>query len=74
MADKNPIEQPFDLIKISLAEQMLVKMRGARELTGKLEAYDQHLNLVLSNVEETVLTPEINELTGEELIRVIHAS
>ena len=45
------ITEPLDLIRLSLDEQVYVKMRGGRELKGRLHAYDQHLNLVLSNVE-----------------------
>ena len=35
-----------------------------------LQAYDQHLNLVLGEVEETVTTVEIEEETEEELVTV----
>ena len=34
------------------------------------QAYDQHLNLVLGEVEETVTTVEIDEETDEELVKV----
>lgn len=30
------VEQPLDLVGLSLDERVLVKMRGDRELTGKL--------------------------------------
>ena len=33
------------------------------------QAYDQHLNLVLGDVEETVTTQEIDDETNEEIIR-----
>ena len=33
------------------------------------QAYDQHLNLVLGDVEETVTTNEIDEETDEEIVR-----
>ena len=35
-----------------------------------LKAYDQHLNMVLGDVEETITTREIDEETFEELIKV----
>lgn len=63
------VEQPLDLIKLSLAEKVYVKCRGDRELRGTLHAYDQHLNLVLSDVEETITTQELDEETYEEIIR-----
>ncbi|CAM9809164.1 unnamed protein product [Heterosigma akashiwo] len=63
------VEEPLDLIRLSLDERIYVKCRGDRELRGKLHAYDQHLNMVLGDVEETVTTQEIDEETYEEIIR-----
>lgn len=34
------------------------------------QAYDQHLNMVLSEVEETVTTVEVDEETFEEMYKV----
>lgn len=34
------------------------------------QAYDQHLNMVLGDVEETVTTIELDEDTYEEIVRV----
>lgn len=36
----------------------------------ELQAYDQHLNMILGDVEETVTTVEIDEETYEELYKV----
>ena len=33
------------------------------------QAYDQHLNMVLGDVEETVTTHEIDEETDEEIVK-----
>jgi U6 snRNA-associated Sm-like protein LSm3 len=63
------IESPLDLIRLSIDERIFVKCRGDRELRGKLHAFDQHLNLVLGDVEESVTTREIDEETEEELVR-----
>jgi len=49
------IQEPFDLIRLSLNERVFVKLRGDRELTGVLHAYDGHMNLIMSGVEETIL-------------------
>ncbi|KAL7282278.1 hypothetical protein ACG7TL_003748 [Trametes sanguinea] len=51
----NGIQEPFDLIRLSLSERVFVKLRGDRELTGVLHAYDGHMNLILSDVEETIM-------------------
>ena len=34
-----------------------------------LQAYDQHLNMILADVEETVTTVELDEETFEEIYR-----
>ena len=34
-----------------------------------VQAYDQHLNLILGEVEETVTTTEIDEETDEEIVK-----
>ncbi|KAH8927128.1 Sm-like ribonucleoprotein [Atractiella rhizophila] len=56
------ISQPLDLIRLSLSEQVFIKLRGDRELRGVLHAYDAHMNMVLSNVEETVYIIEDDQL------------
>ena len=42
-------------------------MRNYRELWGRLHAYDQHLSMILGNVEETVTTTEIDKETYKGL-------
>ncbi|KAI9993138.1 hypothetical protein PInf_015205 [Phytophthora infestans] len=61
------IDEPLDLIKLSVAERIYVKCRGDRELRGVLQAYDQHLNMVLSDVEETITVQELDPETYESL-------
>lgn len=38
-----------------------------------LQAYDQHLNMILGDVEEIVTTVEIDDETYEEIVRVSYA-
>ena len=73
------IQEPFDLIRLSLSERVYVKLRGDRELTGILhvscagaivmdppnfhQAYDGHMNLILSDVEETILLVDVDNPT-----------
>lgn len=47
-------QEPLDLIRFQLDEFVLVKLRGAREMRGKLQGYDSHCNMVLSDAEEYV--------------------
>lgn len=63
------MEEPLDLIRLSIDERVYVKCRNDRELRGKLHAYDQHLNMILGDVEETVTTNEIDEETDEEIVK-----
>ena len=53
----------------AIDERIYVKCQGDRELRGKLHAYDNHLNMVLGDVEETVTTQEVDQETEEEIIR-----
>lgn len=46
------LQLPMDLLALSLAERVQVKIRGGRTLIGTLDAYDAHLNLLMSQVEE----------------------
>lgn len=39
-------------------------------MSSKLQAYDQHLNMILGDVEEVVTTVEIDDETYEEIVRV----
>lgn len=41
------------MVRLNLDESVYVKMKGERELVGRLHAFDQHMNLVLGEVEET---------------------
>ena len=103
--DEATVAEPLDLIRLSLDERIYVKMRGERELRGRLhvslacrstptptpaetaarstaprvapninthkpQAYDQHLNMILGDVEETITTLDIDDETYEEIIKV----
>ncbi|XP_022673371.1 U6 snRNA-associated Sm-like protein LSm3 [Varroa jacobsoni] len=68
------MNEPLDMVRLSLDERVYVKMRHERELRGRLHAYDQHLNMVLGDVEETVTTVEIDEETYEEVYKTSRRS
>eukprot|EP00324_Dicrateria_rotunda_P005829 CAMPEP_0206157098 /NCGR_PEP_ID=MMETSP1474-20131121/3615_1 /ASSEMBLY_ACC=CAM_ASM_001110 /TAXON_ID=97495 /ORGANISM="Imantonia sp., Strain RCC918" /LENGTH=94 /DNA_ID=CAMNT_0053556515 /DNA_START=12 /DNA_END=296 /DNA_ORIENTATION=- len=63
------VTEPIDLVRLSLDERIHVKLRGERDLRGRLHAYDQHLNMVLGDVEEIVTSTEVDEETCEEIIK-----
>ncbi|ORE07168.1 Sm-like ribonucleo protein [Rhizopus microsporus var. microsporus] len=69
--DLGAVEEPLDLVRLSLDERIYVKLRGDRELRGVLHAYDGHLNMVLGDVEETITIVDVNEKTLEEVIRTV---
>ncbi|QRW27143.1 U6 snRNA-associated Sm-like protein LSm3 [Rhizoctonia solani] len=58
VAGSGAVQEPFDLIRLSLSERVYVKLRGDRELTGVLHAYDGHMNLIMSDVEESIMIVE----------------
>ncbi|EDN05961.1 U6 snRNP-associated protein Lsm3 [Histoplasma capsulatum] len=62
--------EPLDLVRLSLDEVVFVKLRGDRELRGRLHAYDSHCNLVLGDVEETIYIVEEDE-SEQEVIKTI---
>ncbi|KAF3930577.1 hypothetical protein ABW19_dt0203843 [Dactylella cylindrospora] len=66
----NTVSEPLDLVRLSLDEVVFVKLRGDRELRGRLHAYDSHCNLVLGEVEETIYIVGDDE-DDEETIRTV---
>jgi len=42
----------LNVLRNSLNKQVLVKLKGGRELRGVLKSFDQHLNLILEEAEE----------------------
>ncbi|KAH9829126.1 putative U6 snRNA-associated Sm-like protein LSm3 [Teratosphaeria destructans] len=60
-AGANPVNEPLDLVRLSLNEVVFVKLRGDRELQGRLHAYDSHCNLVLGDVTEYIYLIEEEE-------------
>lgn len=45
-------QKPTDLLSRSLNARVLVKLKGGRELRGKLKGFDAHMNLILGEAEE----------------------
>ncbi|UQC77085.1 LSM domain-containing protein [Colletotrichum lupini] len=67
--DTTHVQEPLDLVKLLLDEMVFVKLRGDRELKGRLHAYDSHCNLVLGEVEETIYVVDEDEEDEEVKVR-----
>ncbi|KAL1630451.1 Sm-like protein lsm3b [Neofusicoccum ribis] len=65
-----PVNEPLDLVRLCLDETVFVKLRGDRELKGRLHAYDSHCNLVLGDVEETIYVVE-EDADEQEVVRTV---
>ena len=48
----NGIERPLDLLNNSKGKEILVQLKGERQLVGTLLAFDIHINIVLDNAKE----------------------
>ena len=48
----NGIERPLDLLNNSKGKEILVQLKGDRQLVGTLLAFDIHINVVLDNAKE----------------------
>ena len=54
-------QKPLGLLNKSLDKRVLIKLKGGRELRGKLRGFDQHMNLVLEAAEEVVRSRDAEE-------------
>ncbi|NHI94394.1 MAG: RNA-binding protein [Candidatus Lokiarchaeota archaeon] len=51
-------QKPLELLSKSLDQRVLIKLKGNRELRGRLIGFDQHMNLILENAEEVIASDE----------------
>ncbi|MBD3191950.1 MAG: small nuclear ribonucleoprotein [Candidatus Heimdallarchaeota archaeon] len=61
-------DRPMDLLSMSRNNIVLVKLKGGRQLRGKLRNFDAHLNLTLENAEE-IFENEENNALGTIILR-----
>lgn len=50
------------ILEESLGKIVLIKLRGGRSIRGRLQGFDQHLNLVLERAEDVTDADNIKEL------------
>jgi small nuclear ribonucleoprotein len=60
--------KPLDVLQQNLHKRVLVEMKGGHSVRGVLDGFDQHLNLVLSAVED-VYHDEVTSRAGVTLLR-----
>lgn len=46
-------DRPFDMLKTAVDSNVLVRIKGDKDLRGVLKAFDIHMNLVLDDAEDT---------------------
>ena len=56
------------ILEESFGKVVLIKLRGGRSVRGKLQGFDQHLNLVLEDAEDISNEENIQRI-GEIIIR-----
>ncbi|HJX24063.1 MAG TPA: LSm family protein [Candidatus Bathyarchaeia archaeon] len=55
-------EAATKILNESLSKQVLVRLKGGKSLRGKLQSFDQHMNLVLEDAEDVSNTENIQKL------------
>jgi small nuclear ribonucleoprotein len=55
-------EMTTQILEESLGKTVLVRLRGGKSLRGKLKGFDQHLNLVLEETEDTTDADNVKRL------------
>ena len=55
-------EMTTRILEESLGRIVLVRLRGGKKLRGKLKGFDQHLNLVLEETEDTTIAENARKL------------
>jgi len=43
------VKRPFDLLNAAVGRQVVVGLKGGKEIEGKMLAFDVHMNVVLEN-------------------------
>ena len=61
-------EMTTEILEMSLGKTVLVRLRGGRSIRGKLKGFDQHLNLVVEETEDTTNMEKVRKL-GTIIVR-----
>ncbi len=60
--------RPFDLLNESLGKEVLVILKGDKQLRGTMKAFDVHMNLVLEEASQLV-DGEMTTKYGKIIVR-----
>lgn len=55
-------EMITEVLERSVGKVVLVRLRGGTSLRGKLEGFDQHMNLVLVDTEDVSMSDDVKRL------------
>lgn len=55
-------EMTTQILEESLGKIVLVRLKGGKSLRGRLKGFDQHLNLVLEDADDTTDSENIKKL------------
>ena len=55
-------EMTTRILEESIGKTVLVRLRGGKRLRGRLKGFDQHLNLVLEETEDTTIAENARKL------------
>ena len=61
-------EMATQILEESLGKTVLIRLRGGKKVRGKLKGFDQHLNLVLGETDDTTDIENVKRL-GDIIIR-----
>ena len=64
----NEISRPLDLLNNSKGKEVLVHLKGDKQFSGTLVAFDIHINLVMDNVKE-MANGEVKKNLGLTFLR-----
>jgi len=62
-------KRPFDVLNNALDENVLIRLKGNKELRGKLASFDIHMNVVIDDCEELGDDGETKRKIGTVLLR-----
>ena len=68
LVDVKMSEMTTQILQESLGKIVLIRLRGGKSLRAKLKGFDQHLNLVLDETEDTTDPEQIKKL-GTLIVR-----